>query len=40
MVLLFVMGDEKNYSAKKFKKDAKLRKEWGKKCFLLEQAVK
>ncbi len=34
MALLFVVGCEKTYSVEDFKKDAKLREEWGKKCFL------
>ncbi|WP_330167916.1 EexN family lipoprotein [Bartonella grahamii] len=34
------MGCEKIYSVEDFKKDAKLREEWGKKCFLSGQAVK
>ncbi|WP_375656187.1 MULTISPECIES: EexN family lipoprotein [unclassified Bartonella] len=40
MALLFAVGCEKNYSVEDFKKDAKLREEWGKKCFLSGQAVK
>ncbi|WP_375662725.1 MULTISPECIES: hypothetical protein [unclassified Bartonella] len=27
------MGCEKNYSVEDFKKDAKLKEEWGMKCF-------
>ncbi|EJF84976.1 EexN family lipoprotein [Bartonella rattimassiliensis] len=38
--LLLVAGCEKNYSVEDFKKDAKLREEWGKKCFLSGLAVK
>ncbi|WP_375607261.1 MULTISPECIES: EexN family lipoprotein [unclassified Bartonella] len=39
MALLFVVGCEKTYSVEDFKKDAKLREEWGKKCFLSGLAV-
>ncbi|PIT68998.1 EexN family lipoprotein [Bartonella tribocorum] len=39
MALLLVAGCEKNYSVEDFKKDAKLREEWGKKCFLSGPAV-
>ncbi|WP_375660113.1 EexN family lipoprotein [Bartonella sp. CL74QHWL] len=38
--LLFVVGCEKNYSVEDFKKDAKLKEEWGMKCFFSGQAVK
>ncbi|WP_375618272.1 MULTISPECIES: EexN family lipoprotein [unclassified Bartonella] len=34
MTLLFVLGCEKTYSVEDFKKDAKLREEWGTKCCL------
>lgn len=35
-----MVGCEKNYSAEDFKKDAKLREEWGKRYFLSGAAMK
>ncbi|WP_317993956.1 EexN family lipoprotein [Bartonella gliris] len=34
ITVLLVAGCEKTYSVEEFKKDEKLREEWGKKCFL------